>query len=500
MDVTVYANRKDGEIRNFWNHIVFHPTDAIEDDWGQKILNQIAEDHAARTVRIYNMFEDIVTQGENGQPVYDYTLNDYRIDYLLAHGFTPMISYAFLPPFLARNAAETSSMSKNKKRYKGKMIVTAPPKDYGLWETLCREYTAHLVERYGEDTVAAWRLQCWNEPDIRSFWMKEETDTAVRCAEYCRLYDAFEAGVRAVSEKLCIGGPALAKHSDFLELFLAYIRERGRKLDFISFHDYGVQLPELQAKTARISAANHLERINRICGLMKQYGFSDLPLIMDEWGMCSHGFANREECSELMCRESEVFSAYFARMITLFDEKRIPIEKMMICLSGQHEMVTDFSGFRNFFTLNFFRKPIYNAFSLAAKLGDIRLPYRAWEDCPGLSVLPTGFANGNMAILFSYTAWQSDGAEECVPVTLTLNGLGAEYRVRLWVIDRTHANAFRRYEELGSPEHPDEAQISELRRAGELYRTDAPDAGTENCSVSFEMTGHSVVLCELIRK
>ena len=170
MNVTVYTNRTDGEIRNFWNHIVFHPTDAIEDDWGQKILNQIAEDRAAKPVRIYNMFEDIVTLGEDGQLAYDYTLNDYRIDYLLAHGFTPMISYAFVPPFMAQNASETSSMSKNKKRYKGKMIVTSPPKDYKLWETLCYEYTAHLVSRYGEDTVASWRLQCWNEPDINSFW------------------------------------------------------------------------------------------------------------------------------------------------------------------------------------------------------------------------------------------------------------------------------------------------------------------------------------------
>ena len=137
MNVTVYTNRTDGEIRNFWNHIVFHPTDAIEDDWGQKILNQIAEDRAAKTVRIYNMFEDIVTLGEDGQLAYDYTLNDYRIDYLLAHGFTPMISYAFVPPVMAQNASETSSMSKNKRRYKGKMIVTSPPKDYKLWETLC---------------------------------------------------------------------------------------------------------------------------------------------------------------------------------------------------------------------------------------------------------------------------------------------------------------------------------------------------------------------------
>jgi hypothetical protein len=44
------------------------------------------------------------------------------------------------------------------------------------------------------------------------------------------------------------------------------------------------------------------------------------------------------------------------------------MSNLMICLSGQHEMKYDFTGFRNFFSLNFFAKPIYSAFILASKL------------------------------------------------------------------------------------------------------------------------------------
>ena len=40
----------------------------------------------------------------------------------------------------------------------------------------------------------------------------------------------------------------------------------------------------------------------------------------------------------------------------------------MLCLSGQHELTEEFTGFRGFFTLNYIAKPIYNAFALAAKL------------------------------------------------------------------------------------------------------------------------------------
>ena len=51
---------------NFWNHVHFHPTDAIEDDWGQKILNEVAKDKVAKVIRMYAMLEDIVTMDENG--------------------------------------------------------------------------------------------------------------------------------------------------------------------------------------------------------------------------------------------------------------------------------------------------------------------------------------------------------------------------------------------------------------------------------------------------
>lgn len=44
----------------FWNHALFHPTDAIEDPWGRRILDRISADGAIKTVRIYSMFEDIV--------------------------------------------------------------------------------------------------------------------------------------------------------------------------------------------------------------------------------------------------------------------------------------------------------------------------------------------------------------------------------------------------------------------------------------------------------
>ena len=50
MSFTV-QNHAGRPLKNFWNAIHFHPTDAIEDAWGQRILNRVAEDKVAALER-----------------------------------------------------------------------------------------------------------------------------------------------------------------------------------------------------------------------------------------------------------------------------------------------------------------------------------------------------------------------------------------------------------------------------------------------------------------
>jgi hypothetical protein len=139
--------------KNFWNACVFHPTDAVEDPWGRRILDRMSEDGAIHTVRIYSMFEDIVYLDENGKLCYDFRVSDLRLDYLMEKGYNLLISYAGMPDCIASTCAHKTSVSKNKTRYKGKMWNSAPQKDYKLWEDICYEYTKHNVDRYGIETV-----------------------------------------------------------------------------------------------------------------------------------------------------------------------------------------------------------------------------------------------------------------------------------------------------------------------------------------------------------
>ena len=464
-------------LRNFWNHIHFHPTDAIEDAWGQRILDRVARDGAAQYVRMYAMLEDIVRLDDQGNLIYDFSDGDVRIDYLLRKGFKLLLSYNFTPPCIATDLAETSSVSKNVTRYKGKTINISKPKDYSQWEEICYQYTRHIVARYGLATVAEWYLQCYNEPDIPAFFLKNvPSDQAVlRANEYTNLYRGFARGIKRVSEDLRIGGPTLAHRVEFMATFLRNIRAEKLPIDYICFHTYGTNPTALNNGSKLIHVLNSVEHIRTITAMAEQLGYGDRPLVIDEWGASSHGFHNIEECPKLWFRETEVFAAYFAQMITRYIELDLKIDKMMICLSGQHEMKTDFSGFRNFFTLNFFAKPIYQAYVLAARLGDRLLGHSI--ECQAadpaaaatnLTVLPTRTTDNRTAILLAYASPNFDQQLDPLPVTLTFAGVSGQQTVTIWTIDHDHANVLTKWQQLGSPTELTEQQIEEIRAGGDL--------------------------------
>ena len=452
----------------FWNHALFHPTDAIEDPWGKRILDRMATDGAIKTIRIYAMFEDIVYIGEKGEVCYDFRLSDLRLDYLLEKGYDLLIAYAGMPDCIAKSSDLTFSAAKNSTRYKGKMWNSAPPRDYAVWEEICYQYTKHLVDRYGEDVVGKWHCHCHNEPD-GAFWMRDlisSVDYLKKCEEYCKLYDAFVHGVRRASKSIRVGGPALASRTEFLDPFLKHVTDSGIELNYIALHVYGATLKTI-GNGRRIATENQFEyRINPYMEVLRKYGLEKTELIIDEWGAATHGFYNVEECPAFLFREHEAFSAFFAKMIYQLIESGINISKLMICLSGQHEMVTDFSGFRNFFTLNFFAKPIYNAHLMTSKMEDFLV--ESHTDNDNVFAVSTKNENGCYSTLLTYC---SQFFEEDLP-SITEELSYAEdihgKTVTVYCIDKTHTNPYRLYERMKIEGEPNEEQIKLLREEGNL--------------------------------
>ena len=453
---------------NFYNGCVFHPTDAIEDPWGKRILDRMAKDKAIKTVRMYTMFEDIVYLGENGEICYDFRLSDLRLDYMVEKGYDLILAYAGIPDCVAESGEHKISMAKNKTRYKNKMWNSSPPKDYAVWEEICYTYTKHNVERYGIERVSKWKCQCFNEPDTAFFMAnvgKELEDVlGYRLPEYCKLYEAFEKGIRRASESIIIGGPALAWRRQFLGGFLDFIKEKQLRLDFISLHEYGTSPASLNQGLMEIDVQNSLNKHQGLFEVICEHGFENTPVIVDEWGLSCSGFKNIEDCPTLIARENEVFSAYYAKLIHKLSYSDYKLEGFLICLSGQHEMVKDFTGFRNFFTLNFFAKPIYNAFYLSSKLKENLLE---GVENNNLFVMPTKDDNGNYAVLLSYSDKTFTESIKDLSETIIFEENVVGKKLTVWCIDKNTTNPYRKFLQMGIDE-PNEEQVKILKEEGNI--------------------------------
>ena len=189
-------------------------------------------------------------------------------------------------------------------------------------------------------------------------------------------------------------------------------------------------------------------------------------------------------------------------MLTLFDELNLPIEQMMICLSGAHDLSVDFGGHRNFFSKSFYPKPIYNAHVLANKLGDEKLHYYTERDHDEyVSVLPSRHSkDGHMSVLLCYADDSFVYERPTDDFEIKFSNLYGEYNVVKYVIDKTHANAYTKFLELGSPQDASPEIQKVIRDAGALVAEECGNVSPQNDSIVLTMNENAVVLLELFPK
>lgn len=494
---TVQVDGKGEQIHNFWNNIHFHPTDAIEDDWGRRILDQVSRDHVAQYIRIYAMLEDVVSRSSDGILIYNFEETDRRIDYLVEKGFRLLICFNFLPTAIAANPQCMSKLP----RYKGKRINTSEPADYEEWEEVCCTYTAHLFERYGEKNLKQWYFHCWNEPDFPQYFMSDtdrKSEMGKVIEAYCRLYDHFAKGVTKACTSVKIGGPSAALSNDFIRGFLTHVSQ-GIRIDFLSIHTYGT-FPIYLEQGEVVGVENTLHRVMELKKLAEECGFPKLEILVDEWGLSTEGFTSAEQSPPLVFRNTELYASGYAHLINVYTRKKVPVSRQMICLSGQHNLEKDFHGYRNFFTLSGFPKPIYNAYALAAKLGDYLLESPEFDEKNEIGIFPTKANDGRVAVMLYRFHPNTKKQTEPIHIQLILKGLEGRYRVHHYRIDHENCNSYTAWCERGKKPHSNQKEQQEILDAGKLklwYPEEVQDI-CENWHLDLVMPENAISLLELI--
>jgi len=229
--------------------------------------------YSRKWVDIHHIFPDFSADATDPDS-YDFAFTDCLINALIEQGIEPL--------FRLGTSIENDAAIKAYHIY--------PPADYEKWAVVCEHIIRHYTEGWAggfHHTITYWEI--WNEPDneedpmLNQMWRGNKE-------QYYALYGVTSRHLKKCFPHLKIGGYGscgfyhllnaevegtaaslrTAYFIEFLDGFLAYVRENDCPLDFFSWHSYD-SIPN-----NRQYAAYARKRLN-------EAGFLHTELICDEW-------------------------------------------------------------------------------------------------------------------------------------------------------------------------------------------------------------------------
>jgi len=501
--IQVHASQPTGPYAPVWNFFGADEPNYLYAPNGKKLLNELS---ALSPVPVYFRPHNLITTGNgvgspkwgstnvytekpDGTPVYDFTLTDRIFDALVAAHVRPLVEIGFMPQALSIHPEPYRHTFPKGDIFTG---WTYPPKDEAKWSALVTAYAEHLRERYGSQT-ATWLWEVWNEPDI-GYWHGTP-------AEYDRLYDLTAAAIRQVLPQARIGGPeatGISAHSEpFLRQFLEHCAHgvnaasgaTGAPLDFISYHPKGS--PKFVDGHVVMNVGAQLRAAERGMQVIAGYPeWKHTPIILGE--------SDPEGCaacqgSQNGYRNGPLYGVSVAeatmRIYELARKYGVTVEGA-VTWAFEFEDQPAFAGFRELAT-NGIDKPVLNVFRLFGMLGrGNRTEWLAAEstgsiplaDVVANSVTASPDVNATATLItwdkgrdVNVLLWNYHDADVPAPpaeIHLTIDGLrsktatASEFRV-----DEIHSNAYRAWQQMGSPAHPTPGETKQLEKAGALEQT-----------------------------
>ena len=185
-------------------------------------------------VRMHGWLDDDMSVAPTAGPPFHFYNIDLVADYLVSLKLKPVFELDYTPRSMAKcKGGQCYYSFHNNGGYKG---LLEPPADYAVWYTLVRTLGEHLLSRYGEAVLSAWRFEVWNEPNP---WIGG-VDYPM---QYVPLYNASATALKAVHPSLRIGGPVTATLAHLVDFGTRATWDRTRHqslipLDFLSSHFY----------------------------------------------------------------------------------------------------------------------------------------------------------------------------------------------------------------------------------------------------------------------
>ncbi|HEY5041913.1 MAG TPA: beta-xylosidase [Verrucomicrobiae bacterium] len=526
--ITVDAARPLGELTPIWRFFGADEADYAYLKDGKKLLGELGQLGGSQ---VYFRAHHLLTSGDgayalkwsstsaykedaNGNPVYDWTINDKIFDTYLERGVKPYVEIGFMPEALSTHPENYPHNPPVNRMAPASAGQAYPPKDYAKWGELVHQWTKHCVERYGADEVNKWYWEVWNEPNI-SYWHGTPAD-------YCKLYDYAIDGVRRALPTARVGGPETAggPGGNFLRTFLEhcahgtnYVTGKiGSPLDFIAFHAKGS--PAFVDGHVRMGMGAQLRNMNDAFAVVATFPeYKKTPLIIGE--------SDPEGCAACTgpqdgYRNGTMYSSYtaasFPRALDLAEKHGVNLQGALTW-AFEFEDQPLFAGFRQLASGGL-DLPVLNVFRMFAKMSGQRLAVtssagltadiiraRNVRENPDVSALASLDKNKLAVLVWHYH--DDDVPGPAAAVDLTLNGLpfaNGSATLTQYLIDADHSNSYEAWKRMGSPMQPTPKQYTQLEKAGKLAKLGDPEkiqVENGNATIHFKLPRQAVSLLVL---
>jgi xylan 1,4-beta-xylosidase len=423
-------------------------------------------------VRFHAIFHDeagVYDEDKGGQAVYNFSYVNQIYDGLLENHVRPFIELSFMPKKLASdpNALHPFWYKQN----------VSAPKDWNKWEQLVENFTRHLVARYGEDEVAQWYFEVWNEPNI-DFWVGNPKE-----ATYYELYDRAARAIKRVSPRLRVGGPGTAQAA-WVDRFLAHCKEKNVPVDFASTHVYGNDKAEDVFGTHEQIPRNQMvcRAVKKVHDQIAASAYPNTPLIWSEF--------NASYMNEPSVTDTAFMGPWMADTIRQCDglTEMMSYWTFSDVFEEQGVVKTPFYGGFGLLAERSIPKPAFNDFALLHKLADTRL------DVNSDSALVTRRKDGSLAVAV-WNLFLPEEAGSAKTVTLHFKGLKTSQSARITIVDKGHGSPLLAWDKMGRPALPTISQIEALQKAAGLPATQS--RALESGSLTLTLQPHALALIEI---
>ena len=460
------------------------------------------------------------TEDARGKPVYDWTIVDRIFDTYVQVGARPFVEIGFMPEALSTNPLPYPV---NWPAKDGGTGWSYPPKDYGKWAELVRQWVLHSVARYGQAEVEQWSWELWNEPDI--FYWRGTPE------EYLKLYDYTSDAVKRALPAARVGGPGSTgpggtggtKAAAFLKRFLEHCARGanaatgkvGAPLDFISYHAKGS--PKVVDGHVRMGLDKEMVDVQRGMEIINEFPqFRALPIVLTEADPEGCAACSARTYPQNLYRNGLMYPSYtaaaYGNIFKLADRYHSNM-KGMLTWAFEFEGQPWFDGFRTLAT-NGVDKPVLSFFRMAGMMKGDRLKVES-SGALGLDkILAAGVreaadidgmatrANHEMAVLV-WNYHDDELAAAPATVRVAVNGIPMSAKrvlVQHYRIDEEHSNAYTAWQRMGSPQEPTPEQYARLEAAGQLQLLGSPEwrqPQDGRLALEFTLPRHGVSLIRL---